>query len=196
MSMETTTREVISLSMGAGVFVALTLMRMPPVIGGTAALISYAAVRTLLPAGGSKRDRERERELEFLESVRGEARELRELSRSKGIPRGVFRDAVRDLVEVVEKLMHCFEQSPRRMAVATHFPGKLSSLREVLEGYVSLSEYRDDTEVAEEALRRAERVIPVAVGQFRELLGRLLQDDVVRLSANARVYEELMDFEV
>lgn len=194
--MVSSTREIVSVSTGAGVLVALTAMRFPPVIGGGAALLSYAVVRALLPGPGRSLESGGAREVRLLAASGRELEAIRRLSRTRAVARSPLGEPVGELVDVVEKLVRCFEESPERWSVAAHFPAKLTSLREMLDDYLRLSAYRSDTAVADDALARTERVIPVATRQFRTLLGRLLEEDVVRLAANARVYEELMDFEV
>lgn len=128
----------------------------------------------------------------FLTSCHEEIDRIERLA--AGIPPGGFQTSVDALVSVGRKLTQCFRETPERIDVTLSFPDRLRQLREMLEGWSSLARYRDDASSAGDALATTERVIPAAVQRFERLLERVLEEDVMKLKINARMYSELMDF--
>ena len=187
-------REMISGGLAAGAFLGLAVVKMPLALTGVLALTTYACVRMLLPGSSPDEDKARAASKIFIQSCRADTEAIRKAG--KAVPPGRFRDAITKLVSVCNTLIQCFQQNPERMAVAAQLPGKLKSLREMAEGYVELVRYREDATAADDALKKAEEVFPIAADKLKALLARMLEEDAVKLKSHARAYEELIDFDV
>ncbi|CAK8716928.1 MAG: 5-bromo-4-chloroindolyl phosphate hydrolysis protein [Candidatus Electronema aureum] len=106
-----------------------------------------------------------------------------------------FKKTVLHLCELGDDLLINFEKDPQDMQVAQALPDRLQRLHEILVGYIDLANQKTHSPQSARALEATEKAVTKAVAKFEEMHHRLLENDAIDLSTNARTFDNLLDFD-
>lgn len=106
-----------------------------------------------------------------------------------------FKKTVLHLCELGDDLLINFEKDPQDMQVAQALPDRLQRLHEILVGYIDLAHQKTHSPQTVRALEATEKAVTKAVAKFEEMHHRLLENDAIDLSTNARTFDNLLDFD-
>jgi hypothetical protein len=106
-----------------------------------------------------------------------------------------FKKTVLHLCELGDDLLINFEKDPQDMQVAQALPDRLQRLHEILVGYIDLANQKTHSPQTVRALEATEKAVTKAVAKFEEMHHRLLENDAIDLSTNARTFDNLLDFD-
>ena len=194
-------KEIVSGLGAAFTFLVLELKIsiMPPWLSFGLAVCSYVGIRLIYPPEYKKVlaelpdnispgefTRYLSRCREALSLLRKDAETIRQLS---------FKKAVLRLCELGDELVLNFEKDPEDVRVAQTLPDRLQRLHEVLTGYLDLANQKNQSPQTMRALKETEKTVTKAVGKFEQLHHRLLENDAIDLSTNAKTLDNLLDFD-
>ncbi len=114
---------------------------------------------------------------------------------AEGIKKLSFRKTVLHLCDLGDDLMLNFEKDPDDVRRAQALPDRLERLHEILGGYLDLAGQRNQSPQTVRALAETEKAVTKAVGKFEQLHHRLLENDAIDLSTNAKTFDNLLDFD-
>jgi hypothetical protein len=106
-----------------------------------------------------------------------------------------FRQTVLHLCELGDELLVNFEKDPQDVRVAQTLPDRLNRLHEVLVGYLDLANQKNQSPQTVRAVKDTEKAVTKAVAKFEQLHHRLLENDAIDLSTNAKTLDNLLDFD-
>lgn len=106
-----------------------------------------------------------------------------------------FRSAVLHLCHLGDDLLVNFEKDPKDVQVAHALPDRLQRLHEILTGYLDLAQQRSQSPQTLRAMEDSEKAVIKAVAKFEELHHRVLENDALDLSTNAKTLDNLLDFD-
>lgn len=106
-----------------------------------------------------------------------------------------FRSAVLHLCHLGDDLLVNFEKDPKDVQVAHALPDRLQRLHEILTGYLELAQQRSQSPQTLRAMKDSEKAVIKAVAKFEELHHRVLENDALDLSTNAKTLDNLLDFD-
>uniref|UniRef100_UPI00405725F5 5-bromo-4-chloroindolyl phosphate hydrolysis family protein n=1 Tax=Candidatus Electrothrix sp. TaxID=2170559 RepID=UPI00405725F5 len=106
-----------------------------------------------------------------------------------------FRSTVLNLCQLGDELLVNFEKVPRNAQVAQTLPDRLYRLHEMLIGYLDLSTQRNQSPQTMRAIDNTEKAVIKAVAKFEQLHHRLLENNAMDLSTNAKTLDDLLDFD-
>ncbi|CAK8722608.1 5-bromo-4-chloroindolyl phosphate hydrolysis protein [Candidatus Electrothrix gigas] len=106
-----------------------------------------------------------------------------------------FRSAVLHLCHLGDDLLVNFEKDPKDVQVAHALPDRLQRLHEILTGYLELAQQRSQSPQTLRAMEDSEKAVIKAVAKFEELHHRVLENDALDLSTNAKTLDNLLDFD-
>ncbi len=106
-----------------------------------------------------------------------------------------FRSAVLHLCHLGDDLLVNFEKDPKDVQVAHALPDRLQRLHEILTGYLELTQQRSQSPQTLRAMEDSEKAVIKAVAKFEELHHRVLENDALDLSTNAKTLDNLLDFD-
>ena len=75
------------------------------------------------------------------------------------------------------------------------FPDRLARLRDMLETYNELAGLSTRSAQTDKALATTERAVIKALDKFEELHHRMLENDALDLSTNAKTFDNLLDLD-
>ena len=163
-------------------------------------LISYFGIRLLFPSLSSKKvsvelpeGLSQETFTSFLTACTENLTLLRNDAESiNNLP---FRSTVLHLCQLGDELLINFEKDPQDVQVAHALPDRLQRLHEVLAGYLDLANQRSQSPQTVRAIQDTEKAVTKAVTKFEQLHHRLLENDAIDLSTNAKTLDNLLDFD-
>lgn len=123
---------------------------------------------------------------QVLSLLRKDAEAIRQMS---------FKKTVLRLCELGDELVLNFEKDPEDVQVAQTLPDRLQRLHEVLTGYLDLENQKNQSPQTMRALKETEKTVTKAVTKFEQLHHRLLENDAIDLSTNAKTLDNLLDFD-
>ncbi|WP_417914065.1 5-bromo-4-chloroindolyl phosphate hydrolysis family protein [Candidatus Electronema sp. JM] len=168
----------LSLLLGIGSYVGIRLL-FPP---------EHRRVQAELPEGVSQ-DAFRE----YLAQCRLALSLVREDAEAiKNLP---FKRTVLHLCGLGDELLVNFIKEPQNMRVAQALPDRLQRLHEILTGYIDLADQKTQSPQTERALEATQKAVIKAVEKFEQLHRRLLENDAIDLSTNAKTFDNLLDFD-
>ncbi|MGB5687501.1 MAG: 5-bromo-4-chloroindolyl phosphate hydrolysis family protein [Candidatus Electrothrix sp.] len=106
-----------------------------------------------------------------------------------------FRRTVLHLCELGDELLINFEKDPQDVQVARELPDRLHRLHQVIAGYLELANQRNQSPQTVRAIQDTEKAVTKAVTKFEQLHHRLLENDAIDLSTNAKTLDNLLDFD-
>ena len=106
-----------------------------------------------------------------------------------------FRSAVLHLCQLGDELLINFEKDPKDVQVAHALPDRLQRLHEILTGYLELAHQRSQSPQTLRAMQDSEKAVIKAVAKFEQLHHRVLENDALDLSTNAKTLDNLLDFD-
>ncbi|MCI5224035.1 MAG: hypothetical protein D3924_15535 [Candidatus Electrothrix sp. AR4] len=106
-----------------------------------------------------------------------------------------FKTSLLHLCDLGDDLMTNFEKDPEDIRIAQALPDRLRRLHEMLTAYIDLSDQRSQSPQTIRALEATEKAVTKAVGKFEQLHHRLLENDAIDLSTNAKTFDNLLDFD-
>lgn len=106
-----------------------------------------------------------------------------------------FRSAVLHLCHLGDDLLVNFEKDPKDVQVAHVLPDRLQRLHEILTGYLELAHQRSQSPQTLRAMEDSEKAVMKAVTKFEQLHHRVLENDALDLSTNAKTLDNLLDFD-
>ncbi len=106
-----------------------------------------------------------------------------------------FRRAVLHLCELGDELLINFEKDPQDVHAARALPDRLQRLHEILTGYLELANQRNQSPQTVRAIQDTEKAVTKAVTKFEQLHQRLLENNAIDLSTNAKTLDNLLDFD-
>lgn len=106
-----------------------------------------------------------------------------------------FRSAVLHLCQLGDELLINFEKDPKDVQVAHALPDRLQRLHEILTGYLELAHQRSQSPQTLRAMQESEKAVIKAVAKFEQLHHRVLENDALDLSTNAKTLNNLLDFD-
>lgn len=106
-----------------------------------------------------------------------------------------FRSIVYRLCARCDELLASFEKDPAGIKIAAAFPDRLGRLRVMLESYNELSELSVHSKQTLKALAATESAVSKALDKFEQIHHRLLENEALDLSVNAKTFDNLLDFD-
>ncbi len=106
-----------------------------------------------------------------------------------------FKKTVLHLCDLGDELLINFEKDPQDVRVAQALPDRLQRLHEILTGYTELAGQRIQSPQTARALEETEKAVTKAVAKFEQMHRRLLENDAIDLSTNAKTFDNLLDFD-
>ncbi len=106
-----------------------------------------------------------------------------------------FKKTVLHLCGLGDELLINFEKDPQDMRMAAALPDRLQRLHEILTGYIDLANQKTRSVQTARALEATEKAVTKAVAKFEEMHHRLLENDAIDLSTNAKTFDNLLDFD-
>ena len=106
-----------------------------------------------------------------------------------------FRSTVLHLCRLGDEMLVNFEKNPQGVQVATELPDRLHRLHGVLTGYLELVGQINPSPQTMRAIKDTENAVTKAVAKFEQLHHRLLENDALDQSTNARTLDNLLDFD-
>jgi len=197
--MNTVLREIVAGVGSAGIFLALFVYGMPwwmslmlATIGSVAIRFLFSPdhrrVRVVLPEGVSRE--------EFDEFISRCKENLEQVRRSTVlISKTEFRDTVNRLCLLAGDLVGNFQKDPEDMRLAVSFPDRLKRLNDMLATYIDLSAQNARSPQSARALETTENAVTKALGKFEMLHDRLMENNAIELSTNAKTLDNLLDFD-
>lgn len=192
-------KEVTSGFGSALIFIVLLTRGMPWWLGLFLAASAYFGIRVLFPPDTRKiqvvlpEDISRQEFREFMGLCGINLAGVRELAEDIG--KVEFRNTVYRLCERCDELMASFEKDPGDIKIAAAFPDRLGRLRDMLETYNELAGLTTQSEQTRKALATTERAVAKALDKFEELHHRLLENNALDLSTNAKTFDNLLDLD-
>lgn len=114
---------------------------------------------------------------------------------AEAINKPSFRQTVFHLCELGDELLVNFEKDPQDVQVARELPDRLHRLHQVISGYLELANQRNQSPQTVRAIQDTEKAVTKAVTKFEQLHHRLLENDAIDLSTNAKTLDNLLDFD-
>ena len=114
---------------------------------------------------------------------------------AESINKPSFRQTVFHLCELGDELLVNFEKDPQDVQVARELPDRLHRLHQVISGYLELANQRNQSPQTMRAIQDTEKAVIKAVTKFEQLHHRLLENDAIDLSTNAKTLDNLLDFD-
>jgi hypothetical protein len=111
------------------------------------------------------------------------------------IRKASFKKTVLHLCELGDELLVNFEKDPQDMRTAQALPDRLQRLHEILSGYNDLAGQKIQSPQTARALEETEKAVTKAVAKFEQMHRRLLENDAIDLSTNAKTFDNLLDFD-
>jgi hypothetical protein len=81
------------------------------------------------------------------------------------------------------------------MRLAVSFPDRLKRLNDMLATYIDLSAQKTRSPQTARALETTENAVTKALGKFEMLHDRLMENNAIELSTNAKTLDNLLDFD-
>ncbi len=106
-----------------------------------------------------------------------------------------LRRTVLHLCALGDELLVNFEKDPRDVQVARALPDRLQRLHEILTGYLELADQRTQSPGTVRAVQDTEKAVIKTVTKFEQLHHRLLENNAIDLSTNAKTLDNLLDFD-
>jgi hypothetical protein len=106
-----------------------------------------------------------------------------------------FKKTLLHLCGLGDELLVNFEKDPQDMRMAQALPDRLQRLHEILVGYIDLASQKIQSPQTAKAMEATEKAVTKAVAKFEELHHRLLENDAIDLSTNAKTFDNLLDFD-
>ena len=197
----TTIKEIIAGSGAAITFLVLKLKIsfMPWWLSFGLALCSYVGIRLIYPPEYKKVLTELPDNISPEEFTRylSQCRQVLSLLRkdTEAIRKRSFQQTVLRLCELGDELVRNFEKDPGDVRVAQALPDRLQRLHEVLTGYLDLAGQKNQSPQTLRAVEDTEKAVTKAVAKFEQLHHRLLENDAIDLSTNAKTLDNLLDFD-
>ena len=195
----TTIKEIVAGSGAAVAFLVLALLKIPIMLSFGLAVCSYFGIRLIYPPEYQKilaelpDNMSREEFTQYLSRCRQalslvgkDAEAIRKLS---------FKKTVLRLCELGDELVLNFEKDPEDVRVALALPDRLQRLHEILTGYLDLAGQKNQSPQTLRAIEDTEKAVTKAVAKFEQLHHRLLENDAIDLSTNAKTLGNLLDFD-
>ncbi|CAK8724505.1 5-bromo-4-chloroindolyl phosphate hydrolysis protein [Candidatus Electrothrix laxa] len=114
---------------------------------------------------------------------------------AEAINKPSFRQTVFHLCELGDELLVNFEKDPQDVQLARELPDRLHRLHEVIFGYLELASQRNQSPQTVRAIQDTEKAVTKAVTKFEQLHHRLLENNAIDLSTNAKTLNNLLDFD-
>lgn len=196
-------REIASGGGAASIFI-LTWVILPgkhdTLIAFFLALASYFGIRLLFPSLSSKKvsielpnGLSEDAFTNFLTSCAESLALLKKDTESiNNLP---LRSTVLHLCQLGDELLINFEKDPQDVLLARALPDRLHRLHEILTGYLELTHQRSQSPQTVRAIQDTEKAVTKAVVKFEQLHHRLLENDAIDLSTNAKTLDNLLDFD-
>ncbi len=192
-------KEIVSGTASAAIFLGLYIFGMPWWMSLALAGCGYFSIRFLfpsehrkiqviLPKGINKGEFD-----DFMDRCRQNLSMVKDSSAS--ITNPTFRDSVYSLCNLSDELITTFENDPADMLVARVFPDRLARLHNMLVTYIDLAGKKNQSPQTIRALKTTEDAVGKAVHKFKELHLRLLENDAIDLSTNAKTFDNLLDLD-
>ena len=197
----TTIKEIVAGSGAAITFLVLELKIpiMPWWLSFGLALCSYFGIRLIYPPEYRKILAELPDTVSPAEFTRylSRCRQVLALLRkdAEAISKRSFQQTVLRLCELGDELVLNFEKDPEDVRVAQALPDRLQRLHEVLTGYLDLAGQKNQSPQTLRAVEDTEKAVTKAVAKFEQLHHRLLENDAIDLSTNAKTLDNLLDFD-
>jgi hypothetical protein len=106
-----------------------------------------------------------------------------------------FQSTLLHLCDLGDDLVVNFTKDPGSIRIAQNLPDRLLRLHEMLSSYLDLSKQQNQSPQTMRALQATEKAVTKAVGKFEQLHRRLLENDAIDLSTNAKTLDNLLDFD-
>ncbi|MCW5203445.1 5-bromo-4-chloroindolyl phosphate hydrolysis family protein [Desulfobulbus sp. US4] len=106
-----------------------------------------------------------------------------------------LRRTVLHLSELGDELLINFEKNPQDVHMARALPDRLQRLHEILTGYQELANQRNQSPQTVRAIQDTEKAVTKTVAKFEQLHHRLLENNAIDLSTNAKTLDNLLDFD-
>ena len=106
-----------------------------------------------------------------------------------------LRRIVLHLCELGDELLINFEKNPQDVHMARALPDRLQRLHEILTGYQELANQRNQSPQTVRAIQDTEKAVTKTVAKFEQLHHRLLENNAIDLSTNAKTLDNLLDFD-
>ena len=197
----TTIKEIVSGSGAAITFLVLELKIsfMPWWLSFGLALCSYVGIRLIYPPEYKKVLAELPDNMSRAEFTQYLSRCRQALSLvgkdAEAIRKLSFKKTVLRLCELGDELVLNFEKDPNDVHIAQALPDRLRRLHEILTGYLDLANQRNQSPQTLRAIEDTEKAVTKAVAKFEQLHHRLLENDAIDLSTNAKTLGNLLDFD-
>ena len=192
-------KEIVAGSGAAITFLVLALLRIPIMFSFGLALFSYFGIRLIYPPEYKKVLAELPDNISPEEFTRYLSRCRQALSLVKkdveAIRKRSFQQTVLHLCQLGDELLINFEKDPQDVQVARELPDRLHRLHEILTGYLELANQRNQSPQTMRAIQDTEKAVTKAVTKFEQLHHRLLENDAIDLSTNAKTLDNLLDFD-
>ena len=114
---------------------------------------------------------------------------------AESINKPSFRQTVFHLCQLGDELLVNVEKDPQDVQVARELPDRLHRLHQVISGYLELANQRNQSPQTMRAIQDTEKAVIKAVTKFEQLHHRLLENDAIDLSTNAKTLDNLLDFD-